>query len=239
MSVRHGYRRRTPRPYPESVYSAPPSIQQGLVDLSSRLSMFNHTFVSSISTRDVVNLLTARYAAASDQTNKKHRELTEEIFALMRGYRTQSLNRSESDQLNIATHTIERIDKSVVGYHDLNEKILKPFTTLSKVVQRIFSNHGIQVADNIILGNTDSFISSEMLSSGEKQMLSFLCYNAFSSDVPILIDEPELSLHVDWQRILFPTLLAQGTNNQFLIATHSPFIYSQYSDKELVLGTEK
>ena len=39
---------------------------------------------------------------------------------------------------------------------------------------------------------------------GEKQMLSFLCYNAFANQTCIFIDEPEISLHVDWQRILFP-----------------------------------
>jgi predicted ATP-dependent endonuclease of OLD family len=50
----------------------------------------------------------------------------------------------------------------------------------------------------------------------------------------IFIDEPELSLHVDWQRTLFDTLMEQGTENQFFIATHSPFIYSQFPDKEII-----
>lgn len=49
-------------------------------------------------------------------------------------------------------------------------------------------------------------------------------------------DEPELSLHIDWQRRLFPTLLEQATSNQFFVATHSPFIYSKYPDKEFLLG---
>ena len=67
-------------------------------------------------------------------------------------------------------------------------------------------------------------------------MLSFLCYNAFSENTVIFIDEPELSLHVDWQRLLLPTLLEQETGNQFFIATHSPFIYAKYPDKEIPLG---
>ena len=67
-------------------------------------------------------------------------------------------------------------------------------------------------------------------------MLSFLCYNTFSENAAIFIDEPELSLHVDWQRLLLPTLLEQGIENQFFIATHSPFIYSKYPDKEGTIG---
>ena len=47
-------------------------------------------------------------------------------------------------------------------------------------------------------------------------MLSFLCYNAFSENTAIFIDEPELSLHVDWQRLLLPTLLEQGTGKSVL-----------------------
>ena len=53
-------------------------------------------------------------------------------------------------------------------------------------------------------------------------MLSFLCYNAFYNNTPIFIDEPELSLHVDWQSLLLTTLLEQSTGNQFFVATHSP-----------------
>jgi len=62
-----------------------------------------------------------------------------------------------------------------------------------------------------------------------------LSYNAFTKDAAIFIDEPELSLHVDWQRQLLPTLMKQGTKNQFFIATHSPFIYGMYPDKEIEL----
>ncbi len=70
-------------------------------------------------------------------------------------------------------------------------------------------------------------------------MLSFFCYNAFSSDSCLFIDEPEISLHVDWQRILFPLLLKQSMGNQFIVATHSPFIYLKYADKELVLDSDR
>jgi predicted ATP-dependent endonuclease of OLD family len=70
-------------------------------------------------------------------------------------------------------------------------------------------------------------------------MLSFLVYNAFYSSCSIFIDEPELSLHADWQRVLFPTLLRQAAGNQFVVATHSPFIYSKFPDKELVLNADR
>ena len=79
-------------------------------------------------------------------------------------------------------------------------------------------------------------ISSDKLSSGEKQMLSFSVLQCLlTNNTPIFIDEPELNLHVDWQRLLLPTLLDQSTGNQFFIATHSPFIFTGYQHKEIPL----
>jgi predicted ATP-dependent endonuclease of OLD family len=69
-------------------------------------------------------------------------------------------------------------------------------------------------------------------------MLGFLCYNALSDNTAIFIDEPELSLHQDWQEILLPLLLKQETGNQFFVATHSEFIYDQFPDKEFILNLE-
>ncbi len=70
-------------------------------------------------------------------------------------------------------------------------------------------------------------------------MLSFICYNAFHKNSIVFIDEPELSLHVDWQRQLYPILKSQESGNQFIFATHSPFIYGKYPDKEVMVGSDK
>lgn len=94
---------------------------------------------------------------------------------------------------------------------------------------------GLQLVTNEEEEAKDAILS-DVLSAGEKQMLSFLCYNASATRTCLFIDEPEISLHVDWQRVLFPELLQQSTGNQFIVATHSPFIYSKYADKELVLA---
>jgi predicted ATPase len=95
------------------------------------------------------------------------------------------------------------------------------------------------VTDRVTLGDAKEAIESDKLSAGEKQMLSFLAYNAFESTSVIFIDEPEISLHVDWQRQLVPTLLSQESGNQFIMATHSPFILSRYADRELLLGSDR
>lgn len=77
------------------------------------------------------------------------------------------------------------------------------------------------------------------LSAGEKQLLTFVAYNIFHNNTIFFIDEPELSLHVDWQSKLFSLLKDQNPTNQFIISTHSPFIYSIFPDKEIVVDSDK
>ena len=77
------------------------------------------------------------------------------------------------------------------------------------------------------------------LSAGEKQLLSFVAYNIFYSNTIFFIDEPELSLHVDWQNKIFSLLKEQNPTNQFIISTHSPFVYGLFPDKEIIINSDK
>jgi len=62
------------------------------------------------------------------------------------------------------------------------------------------------------------------LSSGERHLLTFIftVYAIGSACDTILIDEPEISLHVKWQRRLMPTLAELAPRAQFIAASHSP-----------------
>ena len=70
-------------------------------------------------------------------------------------------------------------------------------------------------------------------SSGERELLTYL-FAIFAlnvRDALIIVDEPELHLHPKWQKTLLQLFirLAQSTNNQFLLATHSPTFVSPES----------
>ncbi len=124
-----------------------------------------------------------------------------------------------------------------------HETLVQRWNMLNELVNDIYKDYdGIRMIDDIVLGvdtgKTGNHISSLNLSSGEKQLLGFLCYNAFSASKHIFIDEPELSLHPDWQRLLIPVLQYQGTEKQFFIASHSPYIGMKYDDNEFPLMKE-
>jgi hypothetical protein len=74
-------------------------------------------------------------------------------------------------------------------------------------------------------------IPLQLLSSGEKQLLRMLLAVLGASDLPVIIDEPELSLHVDWQRELVPAMRQVNPNCQLILATHSPEVMAETPDE--------
>lgn len=77
--------------------------------------------------------------------------------------------------------------------------------------------------------------SVDELSSGEKQIFfragSILGYELENSI--ILIDEPEISMHPEWQQKILDFYRKVAGNNQLIIATHSPHIISSCKKEEV------
>lgn len=82
---------------------------------------------------------------------------------------------------------------------------------------------------------SQDIISPQHLSSGEKQLLIFFANLIFSVDnnrVGIfVVDEPELSLHLTWQRIFVEKTMLINPNMQLVFATHSPEFVGKYRDR--------
>jgi len=82
--------------------------------------------------------------------------------------------------------------------------------------------------------NNNELIDFNWLSSGEKQLLLLLINTITSADdaTIFIIDEPEISLNIKWQRKLIKTLLtlSNDKNIQFIIATHSFEMLSSYKN---------
>ncbi|MGY6282649.1 AAA family ATPase [Methylorubrum extorquens] len=74
-------------------------------------------------------------------------------------------------------------------------------------------------------------ISLDALSSGEKQMVSLFAkmYLYFSEKI-VLIDEPELSLSIDWQRQILVDIINSPLCKQVVAITHSPFVFENELD---------
>lgn len=123
--------------------------------------------------------------------------------------------------------------KSVHDRVDSFVSILNGFYTNNTV------NFGLK-SGLAVLGPNGESLPARALSSGEKQLLLLFCnlLTARGQDAIFMIDEPELSLNVKWQRQLTRTLLGftAGTRTQFMLATHSIELLSRHRDCVLKLA---
>jgi predicted ATP-binding protein involved in virulence len=211
-------------------------VEDSLIALSKKLSNQKHTFVASLSTVDIVTLLVTQYTELSEKYNQLQQQTSQDIIGKIKTYK---LDESDQDQLDAATRTLDQIRQQIESMEASREVIMTPLEAVRILAMKLFKHSGIKLGKTFNFGDAANAVNSDALSAGEKQMLSFIAYNAFYRDSIVIIDEPELSLHVDWQRQLFPTLLSQQTSNQFIIATHSPFIYSKYPDKEIQIDADR
>ena len=107
-------------------------------------------------------------------------------------------------------------------------------TTFRKAVDRFIGDSGKSIlfdADTgtpyFKAGTYSEHLSLSELSSGETQVVILLSYFAFHAKGgnPIVIDEPELSLHVQWQKYFVSAVKEVMPDKcQTIMATHSPEI---------------
>lgn len=96
---------------------------------------------------------------------------------------------------------------------------------------------GFRVRSNIASeeGKNEIYVDPSMLSSGEKHIIFLLAkviISATRGDSLLIIDEPEISLGIQWQRLFVKYVqeCAYESNLQIVMATHSPLILEDYND---------
>ena len=127
-----------------------------------------------------------------------------------------------------------------LNYPEQAQEVNKRIDAFFKTVNKFFKDtHKSIVIDKELNSlafqdNSGLLISLEMLSAGEKQLLYILLTVFLMDKKPfiLLMDEPELSLHITWQSILIKELRKLNPSCQLIITTHSPSIFANgYEDK--------
>ncbi len=119
-------------------------------------------------------------------------------------------------------------------YHVLNRFV----TTLNTFLRDKEIAFKLSQGFNIVskLGNS---LEPSQLSSGEQQLLLLFSYVLTARDQPsvFMIDEPEISLNVKWQRQLIQSLLdvSENATIQFVFASHSIELLTQHRDRVVKL----
>ena len=148
----------------------------------------------------------------------------------------------ENDSLGrVLKQYIEDSKKKLEVYDGLAEKIGRFKVILQEMLNDkdlIISKEGYQLKSQ---AKSNQSIPEKELSSGEQHLI-VLMYNLLFRDTEqndelILIDEPEISLHIAWQRLFVTSLekISELSDFDVIIATHSPAIVRGRWDLEVSL----
>ncbi|ASL84782.1 MULTISPECIES: AAA family ATPase [Serratia] len=120
------------------------------------------------------------------------------------------------------------------------KKLFNPLEIYKKELQKYFKGKiitllpdgGLYFKDSNRAGSEYDYTK---LSSGEKQILILLTESLLQDGESKLFiaDEPELSLHIDWQSKILPSIRMLNNSAQIIIATHSPEVAGEYPDNIL------
>lgn len=79
--------------------------------------------------------------------------------------------------------------------------------------------------NNLLVKKQESKLELSQLSSGEQRFLILILNIIFSSEKLLLIDEPEISLSLNFQSKIMDDLVDLLGEKKLILATHAPFVF--------------
>ncbi len=129
-------------------------------------------------------------------------------------------------QVNIGNRIIEQLQQ---GKMDAAQLLSQKKTRFQDMVDDLFRETGkrmVRTENEIRFTQIGETLLPYQLSSGEKQMLAILLTVLVEDEQPyvLFMDEPEVSLHIEWQKQLIDLCLELNPNVQIILTTHSPAV---------------
>ena len=132
-------------------------------------------------------------------------------------------------QVNIGNRIIELLTSGVLEDQVKAAEVSRPKTKFQDLVDNLFSETGKKIlrkSNEIKFEQAGEILTPYQLSSGEKQMLVILLTVLVQDNkhCSLFMDEPEISLHVEWQQRLINLIRTLNPNVQIILTTHSPAV---------------
>ncbi|MEV7152089.1 ATP-binding protein [Streptomyces sp. NPDC093084] len=141
-------------------------------------------------------------------------------------YKSFSENFLANDLMREVVAEIVEVQKEV-------ENAQEPKQTVERLIHDLFQGRMRVDFEGRFLkikqGNDE--VPLEALSSGQKQVVRLLVECLAAGPNSVIVDEPEISMHVDWQHRLVNAMRTINPRAQLVLATHSPEIMAELPDR--------
>jgi len=130
-------------------------------------------------------------------------------------------------QVNIGNRTIQLLTSGNPENISEAQAISAPRIKFMDYMDELFTDTGkkiVRTSNEILFDQFGSTLQPYNLSSGEKQLLVIMLTTLVQDMHPcvLLMDEPEISLHIEWQQQLIQRVRSLNPNVQIIMTTHSP-----------------
>ena len=148
-------------------------------------------------------------------------ELDFQLFQLQRKYLDY--------QVNIGNRIIAVLQSGDPDAAAKAQKLSEPKRMFQDIVDSLFKDTSktiVRTANEIHFNQIGEQLMPYQLSAGEKQILAILLTVLVEDNQPyvLFMDEPEISLHFEWQKQLIGLVLQLNPNIQIIMTTHSPAV---------------
>ncbi len=148
-------------------------------------------------------------------------ELDWQLFNLQRKYLDY--------QVNIGNRIISVLQCGETDAAAKAQSISEPKKKFQDMIDELFADTGkkiVRTENEIRFSQIGEVLYPYQLSSGEKQILAILLTVLIEDNKPyvLFMDEPEISLHIEWQKQLIDLVLELNPNVQIILTTHSPAV---------------
>lgn len=185
--------------------------------------------------------------SASATEVQKYERVFDEFIDKYLAYKSGDKSNGISVQLLLEYQNIKKTASLVKILEEAEEhkrELQKPFELFLSIMNDFIGNGEekkqlcVDAEGEIYLttkDRRDEKIGLRHMSSGEKQLLTFFAHLIFGVKIGkpgiFVVDEPELSLHLSWQKMFVEKALAVNANLQLIFATHAPEIIGRYHNK--------
>lgn len=132
-------------------------------------------------------------------------------------------------QVNVGNRIINCLQSGAPDAAAKAQEFSMPKKRFQDIIDDLFSETGkkiIRTENEIRFSQIGETLVPYQLSSGEKQMLVIMLTVLVedNQNYVLFMDEPEVSLHVEWQKRLIGLILDLNPNIQIILTTHSPAV---------------
>ncbi|MCF0198489.1 MAG: AAA family ATPase [Bacteroidaceae bacterium] len=132
-------------------------------------------------------------------------------------------------QVNLSNRIVEVFTRQAPDAQQRAAVIAQEKTRFQDIIDSLFRETGKVInrqSNELQFVQMGETVGPYQLSSGEKQMLIILLTVLVQNHEPcvLFMDEPEVSLHIEWQQRLIGLVRELNANAQIILTTHSPAV---------------